>query len=776
MAPVVRRIEVLRTIEESRPLTPAETTELNRLDRELAALQRQLDACRSRPEPALAWSILSPFGIQKDVSGTTWHAGHVTDVLELQDGVLLVGAQTGGIWRVTTNGDGIPLSDDWQNADVTCLALGPDGSRGAPHIVVGTAGFSRKAVLWVNDPEASDPLTTWIQVFVPEAVGSVNRMVVLPAERHIVMAGQGGLWWADIPALGHVRSVPRPYAWNQVTPSQGLPAGPCFGLAQGPNGTFVVSMPGRGLFFGGWTRQSVQMRPANLPASPPVVASLMRETSVASCASNRAVLYGVANGGGPNQDMILAVLKSTDGGQNWSVLNPRLIGDNRAFADAAGNQGSYNNCIAVSPADPLVVALGWRAGPFVAKDEGQSWRGYDANPPALHGDLHALRFSASGAKLYIGSDGGIVAAELATNDADQNFLRNFVSTYNMHLANLQFGGWPLGRGIYATFSVNPRLAGGGLQDNGNVYCSWTQEEGASEWRQIANSDGQLTLVLADGGLVFDNNSDATRATRGRWDDAAPGKVIGEGIIPLWLGGQRFDPNGLSGQRGNDFVADSVPVGSLVSGFEQAGPILAVGGVLDQVFGLFPDSRPAASQHWEWLASVGISADDFITAVASYDGQSVLVGTNGGRIFHVRRGSPAAEMRLSSESPGPVMHILVNASASPGLDGYALCSGGNGIMLHLVNGSALSSQGSWDRLGRPDDVNRIWDIAADWSAKPPVLYAALDDGVYVSRDQGGSWKAASEGLPTEPHCQSLRVQQTKLFLSTWGRSAWMATLS
>jgi hypothetical protein len=488
-------------------------------------------------------------------------------------------------------------------------------------------------------------------------------------------------------------------------------------------------------------------------------------------------------------DTILAVLSSTDGGQTWRSLNPQLINDNRTLTTAAGNAGYYNNCISVSPVDPAVVALGWRAGPFVSRDRGNLWRAYDddnvslppeVRSPALHGDLHALRFSRTGQTLYIGSDGGIVSADVNINDPNQNFLGNFNSSYNMHLANLQFGGFGLGRSTYATFSINAGLAGGGLQDNSNVYCKWDDPNGPSPWRQIApESDGKLTLVLVNRDLVFDNNSEPTRATRGRWDDNVRGWVVAEGVIPLWLGGESFDAQGLSGQQGRDFVVEPVVVPSLRSQFDQSQRILSVGGVLNTVYGLFADGRPAPSQHWEPLGRINIARDDFITATASYDGQAILVGTNSGRIFHFRPGSPAAEMAPLPAAAATVMHLRVNAAVAPALDAYAVCFGDAGKLIHLVNGSVNANQGNWDTIGRPT-IGRpggdpLWDLAVDWKVQPPALYVTNNIGVFVSHDQGNTWKAASDGLPSETACQGLRILQDKIFLSTWGRSAWVAGL-
>jgi len=252
----------------------------------------------------------------------------------------------------------------------------------------------------------------------------------------------------------------------------------------------------------------------------------------------------------------------------------------------------------------------------------------------------------------------------------------------------------------------------------------------------------------------------------------------KGVIPVWLGDQNFDSRGLSGENNHDFVVEPVSVCVLPSRFDRNQLILAVGGVLDRVYGLFSDNRSAPSRHWELLGTVNIDAADFITAVASYDGQTILIGTNTGRIFHFRPGSAPAEMQPSPAAAAIVMHLLVNAANAPSLDAYAICfdnAGDAGRIIHLVNGSVDANQGSWNTIGRPSG-DPLWDLAVNWGVPRPTLYVTNNVGVFASRDHGVTWFAASNGLPAEPQCEDLRIFEGKLFLGTWGRSAWVADLS
>ena len=43
------------------------------------------------------WSLVNPYGIQRDDAGDVWHAGHVNDVLALDDGSIVVAADSASV-------------------------------------------------------------------------------------------------------------------------------------------------------------------------------------------------------------------------------------------------------------------------------------------------------------------------------------------------------------------------------------------------------------------------------------------------------------------------------------------------------------------------------------------------------------------------------------------------------------------------------------------------------------------------------------------------------
>ncbi len=77
---------------------------------------------------SLTWELAVPAGLHPTPGSAFWQAGHVTALVPLGAGDLLVGSHSGGVWHLrpdpsdTTRWDALPLSDDWDNPDISALA------------------------------------------------------------------------------------------------------------------------------------------------------------------------------------------------------------------------------------------------------------------------------------------------------------------------------------------------------------------------------------------------------------------------------------------------------------------------------------------------------------------------------------------------------------------------------------------------------------------------------------------------------------------------------
>jgi hypothetical protein len=222
-------------------------------------------------------------------------------------------------------------------------------------------------------------------------------------------------------------------------------------------------------------------------------------SSLAACSSNAQTMYAIA--ADTSGDSLAAVWKSSDGGQNWGMVN--LPPSQGPPPNETGHQGWYNQAVAVSPANCNTVAIGWEYATFVSFDVGATYpmtlynggSGCQQGVCNLHDDYHALLFDPSNPQLlWLGTDGGLSSA----NGVFQNGTPRYTSYYNEHLADLQM--------YHASASFHTNLIAAPLQDNAVVWSApsswWTRVPGAS-------GDGaytEFTGASQGGSDVLDWNS------------------------------------------------------------------------------------------------------------------------------------------------------------------------------------------------------------------------------------------------------------------------------
>jgi hypothetical protein len=579
-------------------------------------------------------------------------------------GGILVGTDTGGVWSISSAGLALALSDeDWDNPDVNCLAFGPDDPN---HFYAGCK--------WKGSLFESEPATVflgfikWHPVPLVDSTGEVvntgaiNRITVLKNSRKIVLACDQGLFWADIPTTGGNLGFNR---------AQGSLTGRYEGSAPGPNNSVIAAASGDGgsnigLYRGDWSTGALVMEFAPITGltgiadtiAQPTEARKMFRTSVASCESQPNIMYAVA-ARGLKDSWMYGVFKSVDGGKSWQRLTTQaqaLTGTptppntplESAHPNDAGGQGEYNNCIAVSPIDPNFVAIGWRNGPWLSRDGGVNWerRHNDTDNNHLHADVHAVYFDPrdnTGKTMFVCSDGGVVM----TPDLGETY----VSVYNTQLSNLQFQSQV--RPLYGTFDASRQTAGllaGSLQDIGNVSCRL--EPVPKPWTLLLGGDGQLSLFLASGDLIWYPNdwssADPIGVRSSRWDGSQfpPYEVI---PVSVPKSGSNF-PNGLLNA-----------VVGVVNSPDFRNPtthqqMYAVGSPSgsNDVYGLFADDD-GGNKHWDYIGSVLIDVTKSkITALGSRAGHNIFVGTNDGRIFAMGPTGSALELLVAPQATNPGM--------------------------------------------------------------------------------------------------------------------------
>jgi hypothetical protein len=737
---------------------------------------------------SLQWELASPYGILIDRASDAWWSGRVHDLLVLEnDGALLSATDQGGLWSVAPNGGTLCVSDDWPAPQLSSLVLGPDG----PEHVYAAGG-----ALHETDASAVAPTLNWNEIPLPPGMVYVADLAILPAIRKIVLVGDGGVWWSDIPPAptksGH-------YSWVAAS---GLPAGRYSGVAAGPNNGVVVGTgwagvpgdypwgTGAGIYHGGWTGGELAMVSSLITANPPNAPagfspSQIGYTALASAPSEPGQMYAAVSlaAGQP----LGALLSSADGGASWEFLPvttpqaPASSGASVLTGTLDLSAGGMIKKVTVAPTDSKVVAVAWGRS-FMSTDGGQTWYGlglqwrigpggnWGWNPISgpithhYHEDHHAVRFDPAdpgSQTVYVGSDGGI--AKVSGLPAES---QTWVTNMNRELPTLMFEG-DGSDGYYGTFSPSyqmPGLIAGGLQDNGCVYCNLetpTHEMVLpvviSPWQMLYAGDGALCTFLRTGQLVwYTDNLTALRLAH--WD-AASNTLVDDGIIPIETPNTPKDTAGLTWSV---FEIVNSPQRKNATGQL----MYAAAGQNADLYGLFGDAS-GANMHLEHLGSVPMNKGQWTNCVASATGNRVFAGTSDGRIFafDTQTGQPA-EQTVQPRSPadtGTIYSFVVQSDTAA----YAIWDGSANSAIVRLKGN------SWEVLhgGLPNEGFR--GLENDWTNN--FLYAATHEKVYLSTDGGDNWFDVSDGLPAFPKAVRLRFvthpNGNYIYLGTYGRSIW-----
>ncbi len=738
------------------------------------------------PEPtstgfdsSIVWQQATSFGILLDEQADGWNGGRVHDVISLGGDALLLGTSAGGVWAVTAAGSATPHSNSWDNPDVNCLARGLDDRN---HFY---AGCDSGGSLYESEPDTAFlGFMAWHQVPLIDAqgralaTGNVYRIAVVRDNRKLVLACQNGVFWSAIPAPGGS------YVFKQALSL------PVSGATPGPGGSVVVSVWGDGkkqfgFFFGDWSAGDLTFKKMTVPDD-----SKMFWTTLASCSGNPTRMYAAAS---DNTGRLISILRHDHINANmiWEVCNTDAADapDGKNVPNSGGDSsfGGWIKTLCVSPTNPDVVTINWARsfisftggrGPWTAVDlvrgnaGDKDWSRDPDWSKHMHEDGHATVFDADNEQtLHIASDGGV--------GTTRDLGKTFFSKFNENLACLMFGSQPE-REDAGTFTVAPTGIGvlaGGLQDNGDVYGQMSP--GPAPWRRLRGGDGLGMQFLSVGRRLiwFVNDNEGVKVSR--WDGS---QFADTDIIP------RAEEFPLREGLRNPVME---PVERPLFHDPSTGQLMVAvgcGAGSGRIEGLFADVD-GANMKWQTIGLLPPFAQGNVTALGSLHGDIIWIGTSEGRIFSMGSRKPAGsdfsmafEFATPRESqPGEVDHFVIMSDALAYAIYNTASGGGLILQLNFFSWDALGSNSNVAKgAGLPTNEGKFYAMATDRDASPHTLFAATDNHVYVSRDDGDTWQLATYGLPRRPHCADLRVDAGDsrakfLYLSTFGRSVWRAAL-
>ncbi len=677
--------------------------------------------------PAGTWQALGPatIGPPYRQGGGLYagpNAGRITGLATIPSGThagrIVAGTAGGGIW---TSDDGgttwTARSDSAANLAIGSVTVDPSN---ANHLIAGTGEANQCGDCFAGAGilVSTDGGTTW-SLQNPSGVFSglsVAQVAIDPSNSsHQFAATSGGLYVTT--DSGTTWAKPTDSSYTSVD-------GNITAVGVDPSSTTTIYIGGGAATVAKSTDGGSTWAAANSGISAPGSAPLV---ALAIARSVHTTLY-VSIG----STSAVALYKSTSSASSWTKLTsaPDYTGNAYAYGSGAGEQGWYDNVVAVDPSNANHVLAGGETV-VESSDGGTTWGNVNGQcffcggTNKIHPDVHALLFPGDGTA-WIGCDGGVYHYTPSSGA---------VANANGNLDITQF---------YYGFNVAGTDLLAGTQDNASAQ---TSSSSLAAWTGIFGGDGGPSAITPNS-----TNLRFIEANRGLYVTTDNFVSTLSNITPPSVG--LFTPPEI-------VVPNSSTPGS---------PTVFYGGP-----DLYRTTNPT-SPSWSRVTSVG----QYVTAIAAApsDSQVIYVGfqngtievsTDGGSTFTALATVSSPETFVTGISVDPSNAHAISASFSYNDTRYR--PGFPHVQQYLW--TSTPGSGTWTEItgsGLPAAVSKvIYDNGA--------LVAATDAGVYATGSVAGNstaWSAVGSGLPNV-QVQDLYLGSTGLYAITHGRGAWRLPL-
>lgn len=664
--------------------------------------------------------------------------------------IIYTASATGGIWKTTDAGKTwSPLTDLLPVLNFTALAMDPVDSN---MLYAGSGelygGFPGLGIFKTTDAGA-----TWKQLSATSGFIFVNKLVVSRVNPgRIYATTTTGIWTSPdagttwIPVLsGLVRGCDDLVARTDTTTDYLFAS--CSGATQAADFGIYRNTDAAGA--GQWVRVHT--------------AAHMIRTSLAIAPSQQSTIYALAASQGGTagyDDGLLAVFRSIANGDpgTWdarvtntdpSPVNTSLLSATSGLCEGkpVRNQGSYDNVLAVDPADPNRV---WAGGVHLLRsdDGGANWGFVDF--AQLHPDHHAIAFHPAydgnaNQTLFEGNDGGVYRIDNARSSVTNCVVpvpTVLAASLNTSYVATQF--------YHGVAYPGGSLYLGGAQDNG--ISQGSDAAGPSRWNFVSSGDGgSIAVDGADVNSIF-------------WE------IQGLSLVHSPNNGESSSPstNGIT-EVGFPFIA-------ALKMDPNDGRNLFLGGITT----LWRTTDAGAN--WTGAAPVEVASSVSAIAISPRDSNTVLFGTQTGMIYH--------------SSGALTNNTSVPWNAARPRTGYVA-----GIAFDWANSNIVyATYSSFKQVSTDAHVYKSLDGGVTWTpsdgqgagALPNIpafailvnpydsntLFLGTDLGVFVSTDGGASW--AHDASPfsnviVEDLVVDRGTRSNWLFAFTYGRGAYRAGL-
>lgn len=711
----------------------------------------QLTLCLTPMSAQISTSDISFGDLSARSIGPATMSGRVATINGVNSSpeIIYIGAASGGIWKSISAGASFqPIFDDYTQSigDIEIDQMHPD-------------------TVWVGtgEPWVRNSVSVGDGIYVTTNGGKswdhkglkdterIAKVIIHPTQSNIIYVAAQGHLWNDHPDRGVYKSIDFGNTWEKVLYIDERTG--CADLDIDPSNPEVLyaamwnhrrspdffESGGKtgGLFKttdGGKTWNKVQN---GIPQG------VVGRIAVAFAPSNSSTIYATVEA---EKKAERGLYKTTDGGLNWKLINTDFDITVRPF---------YFSRLVVDPSDENVV---WKGGLnlIVSEDGGHRFRTASGS---IHSDIHAVWVNPSNGKhVLAGTDGGVYRS------LDRGY------TFE-HFKNL-----PLAQ--FYQISVDnevPYNIYGGLQDNGSWYGPSRTKTGSirnSDWKLSYYGDGFYSVRhLTDPDILY-SESQGGSTVRHRKSDGQS-----KNIQPLPGDGEpeyRFNwntPIHLSQHQPNRIY---IGAQFLFKSDDQG----------DSWQKISPDLTTNDPLRQRQKKSGGISIDNstaennttiYVIGESPVNEQIIWVGTDDGNV------------QVTSDGGKTWNNVLKNITGLPA-----------GLWVSSVEPSRHDAQRAYitvdgHRSGdmntyvyRTDDLGKTWKAINDAEVSgyahvikedilsPDLLYLGTEFGLYISIDQGASWKAFNNGIPKKVavHDIAIPTNEDGLVIGTHGRGVYI----
>ncbi len=675
------------------------------------------------------------------------------DAVVSNPNIIYVGAATGGLWKSTNGGlTWTPIFDKQPVSSIGAIAI----NQSNPDIVwVGTGEASPRNSVGVGRGVylTIDGGKTW-KFLGLEKSEKICKILLHPDDPDVAYVGALGTTWGENPERGVYKTVDGGKTWDKILYVDERTGVADMAMAPGNPNKIIAAMwehrrwpwffksggPGSGFYItvnGGKKWQKLTDKDG-LPKGE------LGRMGIAFSSNKPEIVYALV------EAKKNALLRSSDGGFNWQVVNDQTDINNRPF---------YYCRIWVNPVNENILYI-LHGRLMVSEDAGKTTNSL-ASFGQSHSDYHAMWNHPNGEMMIVGNDGGVVIS--------YNRGRNWRFVENL----------PLGQFYHVSFDMEiPYNVYGGLQDNGSwVGPAYVLKERAIYsyfWKTVGGGDG------------FDTEPDPENPNAGYgmsqggnlyYFDTSVG--TSRNIVPTesdvkhrynWNAGFAVDPfKPATIYLGSQFVHRSLDKGRT---WEIISPDLTTND---------PEKQKQAESGGLTLDVTNAENHTTIMCIAPSPVKEgvIWVGTDDGNVQLTQDGGQNWELVSKSLTSGrkgkvpPATYIPhVEASKFDEATAYVVFDDHRRSNWTTYVFVTHDYGKTWKSLATPEIDGFVHVIKED-TVNKNLLFLGTEFGLFVSFNGGGNWMKWTHGLPTAPvRDLAVHPRENDLIIGTHGRSIYI----